>query len=62
MIQSLDQEVAEDLCAQQVITSLMDSTKELIDNSIDSGASEIKILLKDYGKKSLYVIDNGCGI
>lgn len=41
MIHKLDQNLAEDLCAQQVITNLTDCIKELVDNSIDAHAHKI---------------------
>lgn len=62
MIKKLNQNTAEDLCAQQVITSLPDCIKELVDNSIDAQSTRIKIYLNDYGKKSIEVSDNGTGI
>jgi DNA mismatch repair ATPase MutL len=62
MIKALSQQTSEDLCAQQVITSLPDSIKELIDNSIDAKATYIKIVLTEYGKQRVEVIDNGIGI
>lgn len=62
MIKKLNQNTAEDLCAQQVITSLPDCIKQLVDNSIDARSTRIKIYLNDYGKKSIEVSDNGVGI
>lgn len=62
MIHRLDQNLAEDLCAQQVITNITDCIKELVDNSIDAKSTKIEIILEDYGKKSIEVHDNGCGI
>lgn len=62
MIKQLSEQTAEDLCAQQVITSLPDCIKELVDNSIDAKATFIKIILHEYGKSKIEVIDNGMGI
>ena len=62
MIKILSQQTSEDLCAQQVITSLPDCIKELIDNSIDAKATYIKVILHEYGKHKVEVIDNGMGI
>ena len=36
--------------------------KELIENAVDAGASDIRILLKESGIREIRVIDNGCGI
>lgn len=41
MIQKLGQKLAEDLCAQQVITNIVDCIKELVDNSIDAHSHKI---------------------
>ena len=62
MIKQLSTETAEELCAQQVITTLPDVIKELIDNAIDAKATFIKITLTEYGKSRVEVIDNGTGI
>lgn len=36
--------------------------KELLENSVDAGATSVEIRLKDYGATSFEVIDNGCGV
>ncbi|MCD4682991.1 MAG: DNA mismatch repair endonuclease MutL, partial [Bacteroidales bacterium] len=38
------------------------AVKELLENSIDSGADEIKLVIRDAGKVLIQVIDNGCGM
>lgn len=50
------------ICAGQVILDLSSAVKELLENSLDAGASCIEISLKDYGQDSFQVIDNGSGI
>ena len=50
------------LCSGQVITCLADAVKELLDNSLDSGANNIEIRLKETGLESIQVTDNGSGI
>ena len=50
------------LSSGQVITSVIDAIKELIENSLDSGAKTIKIKIEDIGLKSISVTDDGSGI
>lgn len=42
--------------------SLAVAVKELVENSIDAGASLIEIKLREQGLESLEVSDNGCGV
>ncbi|KAF2298446.1 hypothetical protein GH714_023601 [Hevea brasiliensis] len=44
------------------ILDLSSSVKELVENSLDAGATSIEIFLKEYGEEWFQVIDNGCGI
>ncbi|KAK6937391.1 DNA mismatch repair protein, S5 domain 2-like [Dillenia turbinata] len=50
------------ICAGQVILDLSSAVKELVENSLDAGATSIEIALKNYGEEWFQVIDNGCGI
>ena len=34
----------------------------MLENSLDAGASELKLFVKDAGKTLLQVVDNGCGM
>ena len=38
------------------------AVKELLENAIDAGATEIQLVIKDAGKELIQVIDNGCGM
>ncbi|MHA1496043.1 MAG: DNA mismatch repair endonuclease MutL [Promethearchaeota archaeon] len=53
---------AEKIAAGEVVERPANIVKELVENSIDSGAKEIRILVKKAGKSSIQVIDNGIGI
>ncbi|MBY9003562.1 MAG: DNA mismatch repair endonuclease MutL [Candidatus Lokiarchaeota archaeon] len=53
---------AEKIAAGEVVERPANIVKELLENSIDSGANEIRILVKKAGKSSIQVIDNGIGI
>ncbi|MCO5610850.1 hypothetical protein L7F22_065092 [Adiantum nelumboides] len=50
------------ICSGQVILDLSMAVKELVENSLDAGATSIEIKVKDYGADSLEVADNGCGV
>lgn len=46
----------------QVVFDLAVAVKELVENSLDSGATSVEIKLIDYGKTCITVIDNGSGV
>ncbi|XP_040004365.1 PMS1 protein homolog 1 isoform X2 [Xiphias gladius] len=50
------------LSSTQVITSVVNVLKELMENSLDAGASSIDIILENYGLDRIEVRDNGLGI
>lgn len=50
------------LSSSQVITSVLNVVKELMENSLDAGASSIDIKLENYGLDRIEVRDNGSGI
>ncbi|KAI8320018.1 postmeiotic segregation increased 2 nirs variant 2 [Martensiomyces pterosporus] len=50
------------LCSGQVIIDLSTAVKELLENSLDAGATSIDIKMKDSGLSSIVVTDNGQGI
>ncbi|CAN4091434.1 unnamed protein product [Withania somnifera] len=61
-IKPINKALVHRICAGQVILDLPSAVKELIENSLDAGATSIRVSLKDYGAESFQVIDNGCGI
>ena len=62
IIHLLPDSVANQIAAGEVIQRPASAIKELLENSIDSGADEIKLIIKDAGKGLIQVIDNGCGM
>lgn len=45
-----------------MVLNLATAVKELVENSLDAGASQIEIKLKEYGSEQIDVIDNGSGV
>ncbi|KRH31888.1 hypothetical protein GLYMA_10G019200v4 [Glycine max] len=62
IIKPIGKGIVHRICAGQVILDLSSAVKELVENSLDAGATSIEISLKDFGEQWFQVIDNGCGI
>lgn len=62
MIRILDEFIADKIAAGEVIERPLSIVKELIENSIDAGSSQIVIEIKNGGKSYIRVTDNGSGI
>jgi DNA mismatch repair protein MutL len=62
VIQLLPDAVANQIAAGEVVQRPASVVKELLENAIDAGADQIKLIVKDAGKALIQVIDNGCGM
>ena len=62
IIRLLPDSVANQIAAGEVIQRPASVIKELVENSIDAGATAITIILKDAGRTLIQVIDNGSGM
>ncbi|XP_016301158.1 PMS1 protein homolog 1 isoform X2 [Sinocyclocheilus anshuiensis] len=61
-MKALPPETVRLLCSSQVITSVLNVVKELVENSLDAGSSSLEVKLENYGLDRIEVRDNGSGI
>ncbi|XP_037557484.2 LOW QUALITY PROTEIN: mismatch repair endonuclease PMS2-like [Dermacentor silvarum] len=61
-IKAIDGSTVHRICSGQVVLSLAIAVKELVENSIDAGAKNISVKLKDHGSKLVEVVDDGEGV
>ena len=62
IIKLLPDSVANQIAAGEVIQRPASAVKELMENALDAGATQIDLVVKDAGKTMIMVVDNGCGM
>lgn len=62
IIQLLPDSIANQIAAGEVVQRPASAVKELMENSIDAGATSIQLVVKESGKTLIQVIDNGMGM
>ena len=62
IIKLLPDSVANQIAAGEVIQRPASVVKELMENALDAGATQIDLYIKDAGRTMITVVDNGCGM
>ncbi len=62
IIQLLPDNIANQIAAGEVIQRPASAVKELLENAVDAGATDIKLIVSDSGKNLVQVVDNGKGM
>lgn len=62
LIKLLPDSVANQIAAGEVIQRPASAVKELLENAVDAGSTQVRLIVKDAGKTLIQVIDNGTGM
>ncbi|KAL2078191.1 hypothetical protein ACEWY4_025876 [Coilia grayii] len=61
-IKAIDKHSVHQICSGQVVLTLATAVKELVENSIDAGSTNVEVKLKENGAELVEVSDNGSGV
>ncbi|XP_062381949.1 mismatch repair endonuclease PMS2 isoform X2 [Sardina pilchardus] len=61
-IKAIDKHSVHQICSGQVVLTLATAVKELVENSIDAGSTNVEVKLKENGADLVEVSDNGSGV
>jgi DNA mismatch repair protein PMS2 len=61
-VKVIDKRSVHQICSGQVVVTLATAVKELVENGLDAGTTNIEVRLKNWGADSLEVVDNGFGV
>ncbi|KAF4622028.1 hypothetical protein D9613_009528 [Agrocybe pediades] len=61
-IKPIDSASVQNITSGQVVVDLQTAVKELLENSLDAGATNIDVRFRNYGVTSIEIVDNGSGI
>ena len=62
MLRILPKNIADMIAAGEVVQRPASVVKELMENAVDAGATDVKVIILDAGRTLIQVIDNGCGM
>ncbi|MCL1974054.1 MAG: DNA mismatch repair endonuclease MutL [Bacteroidetes bacterium] len=62
MIQILPDHIANRIAAGEVVQRPASVVKELLENAVDAGATQISLVIEDAGRSLIQLVDNGCGM
>ena len=62
VINLLSDAIANQIAAGEVVQRPASVVKELLENAVDAGSTDIRLIIKDGGHTLIQVVDNGCGM